>query len=68
MPANRLIAGLWHSGRNGGFIMKLEFNSVIKNYGKKLAVNGLSIVFEPGIYGLFGPNGAGNTTVVIVAN
>ncbi|MCI9079534.1 MAG: ABC transporter ATP-binding protein [Lachnospiraceae bacterium] len=44
--------------------MKLELNNVVKSYGKKPAVNGLSIVFEPGIYGILGPNGAGKSTTM----
>lgn len=44
--------------------MELELNNVIKSYGKKFAVNGLSIVFKPGIYGILGPNGAGKSTTM----
>ena len=44
--------------------MELELNNVIKSYGKKFAVNGLSILFKPGIYGILGPNGAGKSTTM----
>ncbi len=38
--------------------MELELNNVVKSYEKKFAVNGLNIVFKPGVYGILGPNGA----------
>lgn len=44
--------------------MELELRGVKKSYGKKLAVNGLDIIFKPGIYGFLGPNGAGKSTTI----
>ncbi len=44
--------------------MELELNNVVKSYGKKFAVNGLNIVFKPGVYGILGPNGAGKSTTM----
>jgi ABC-2 type transport system ATP-binding protein len=38
---------------------------LVKRYGGKVAVNGLSFIVEPGeIYALLGPNGAGKTTTL----
>jgi lipopolysaccharide export system ATP-binding protein len=43
--------------------MKIITESLIKKYGKKIAVNDISISVEQGeIVGLLGPNGAGKTT------
>jgi len=43
----------------------LELNSITKRYDGTVAVDGLSLVIEPGgIYGLLGPNGAGKTTTI----
>ncbi|MGN0203551.1 MAG: ABC transporter ATP-binding protein [Coprococcus sp.] len=44
--------------------MKLELNNLTKKYDSKTAVNHVSAVFEPGIYGLLGANGAGKTTLM----
>ena len=44
--------------------MELELNNVVKSYGKKFAVNGINIVFKPGVYGILGPNGAGKSTTM----
>ena len=42
----------------------LEVNEVHKHFGGIHAVNGVSLVLEPGrIYGLIGPNGSGKTTL-----
>lgn len=44
--------------------MKLEIKNLTKQYGKQLALNNLSITFEPGIYGILGANGAGKSTMM----
>lgn len=44
--------------------MKLEIKNLKKQYGKQLALNDLSITFEPGIYGILGANGAGKSTMM----
>lgn len=43
----------------------IEVNSLVKKYGKKTAVNGISFNVMPGeIFGILGPNGAGKTTTL----
>ncbi|MDI9242076.1 ABC transporter ATP-binding protein [Fusibacillus kribbianus] len=42
--------------------MELEIRSLIKNYGKKQALKGLSVTLTEGVYGFLGPNGAGKST------
>jgi len=44
--------------------MSLEIRNVTKYYGKKLALDGVSLTFENGIYGLLGANGAGKSTLL----
>ena len=44
--------------------MKLELKNLKKQYGKQLALNDLSITFDPGIYGILGANGAGKSTMM----
>lgn len=45
--------------------MRVELNSVSKNYGTKIAVDNLTITLEENkIYGLLGRNGAGKTTLM----
>lgn len=42
----------------------LELCEISKKYGEKEALNQVSAVLEPGIYGLLGPNGAGKSTLM----
>ena len=44
--------------------MKLEISNVSKQYGKKVALNGINLTLTPGIYGILGPNGAGKSTLM----
>lgn len=42
----------------------LEIQEVSKSYGKKQALNHMSIKMTPGVYGILGPNGAGKSTLM----
>ncbi len=42
----------------------LELIDVEKKYKKNIALNGVSLTLEPGVYGLLGPNGAGKSTMM----
>jgi len=43
----------------------IEISHLSKKYGNYLAVDDLSLTFEPGrIYGFLGPNGAGKSTTM----
>jgi ABC-2 type transport system ATP-binding protein len=45
----------------------VEVEGVVKSFGDVVALDGVSLAFEPGIvYGLLGPNGAGKTTLIRV--
>ena len=44
--------------------MELTLNNLRKQYGSKTAVDDVSIVLKPGVYGLLGANGAGKTTLM----
>ena len=45
--------------------MSLEVKNLVKKYGEKTVVNGLSFsIKEPGVYALLGTNGAGKTTTL----
>lgn len=44
--------------------MSIEIKNICKSYGKKLALNNVSLVLEDGIYGLLGSNGAGKSTLL----
>lgn len=51
----------YHS-KDGGFGMELIIDRLTKQYKSKIAVDRISLKFQPGIYGLLGANGAGKTT------
>lgn len=42
----------------------LEIKNAVKRYGDKTALDHISLVLKPGIYGLLGENGAGKTTLI----
>lgn len=42
----------------------LEIKELYKTYGKKVALNNISINLDYGVYGLLGPNGAGKSTLM----
>lgn len=44
--------------------MKLEIRNLTKDFGTVRALNDFSMVFEPGIYGILGANGAGKSTMI----
>lgn len=44
--------------------MELLLDRLTKHYGSKIAVDQVSAVLEPGVYGLLGANGAGKTTLM----
>ncbi len=44
--------------------MKLELDRISKQYGNKIALDGISLELQEGIYGLLGANGAGKTTLM----
>lgn len=44
--------------------MELSLDRLTKHYGSKIAVDRVSAVLEPGVYGLLGANGAGKTTLL----
>ena len=44
--------------------MELVIRDLTKRYGEKLALDGFSYSFTPGIYGILGANGAGKTTLM----
>lgn len=47
----------------------LEINNVVKKYGKKTALNNVSLAIPEGsIFGLLGPNGAGKTSLIRIIN
>lgn len=46
--------------------MKLELENIVKKYGDKTALGGVSLTLGQGIYGLLGPNGAGKSTMMNV--
>ncbi len=44
--------------------MELTIDRLTKQYGARIAVDGISAVLTPGVYGLLGANGAGKTTLM----
>ena len=44
--------------------MQLTLDRLTKQYGSKIALDCIDAIFEPGIYGLLGANGAGKTTML----
>jgi ABC-type multidrug transport system ATPase subunit len=44
--------------------MTLKLENLTKKYKDKLALDGITFSFTPGIYGLLGPNGAGKSTMM----
>jgi ABC-2 type transport system ATP-binding protein len=43
----------------------IEFDLVVRRYGRMVAVNGLTLTVRPGeLFALIGPNGAGKTTAI----
>lgn len=44
--------------------MKLELLNLTKRYGTVAALDGISLTFTPGIYGILGANGAGKSTMM----
>lgn len=44
--------------------MELSIHKLSKHYGKKVAVDEISITLKRGVYGLLGPNGSGKTTLI----
>ncbi|WP_320967968.1 ABC transporter ATP-binding protein [Hungatella hathewayi] len=44
--------------------MELSLDRLTKQYGRKIAVDCVSTVLKPGVYGLLGANGAGKTTLL----
>lgn len=44
--------------------MELSLDRLTKQYGRKIAVDCVSAVLKPGVYGLLGANGAGKTTLL----
>ena len=45
---------------------RIKLKSIIKRYGKQLALNDINLEIGPGITGLLGPNGAGKSTLIKV--
>ena len=47
----------------------VKIETLVKKYGGKTALNGLSLSLESGrIVGLLGPNGSGKTTLIKILN
>ena len=44
--------------------MEIQLDKLTKQYGSRTAVDGVSIILKPGVYGLLGANGAGKTTLM----
>lgn len=46
--------------------MDLQINNITKRFGKKVAVNNVSLKLSNGVWGLLGANGAGKTTLMSI--
>lgn len=44
--------------------MELTIQNITHRYGNLYALNNVSIVLTPGIYGILGPNGSGKSTLM----
>ncbi|MDE7359045.1 MAG: ATP-binding cassette domain-containing protein, partial [Lachnospiraceae bacterium] len=44
--------------------MELSIDRLTKHYGRKIAVDCVTTILRPGVYGLLGENGAGKTTLM----
>jgi ABC-type multidrug transport system ATPase subunit len=44
--------------------MKLELKNLTKVYGEKRALDGMTVTFHEGLYGILGANGAGKSTMM----
>lgn len=44
--------------------MELSIHNLSKSYGEKLALDGFTYTFHPGVMAILGPNGAGKTTLM----
>lgn len=44
--------------------LSIQINNLSKDFGKKKAINDVSLTIESGMFGLLGPNGAGKTTLM----
>ena len=44
--------------------MHITIKNLIKRYGKKVALNNISLSLDNGVYALLGPNGSGKTTLM----
>ena len=45
-------------------MISLNVQKVTKKYGKITAIQDMSFVLHPGVYGIIGPNGAGKSTLL----
>lgn len=53
------------SARSGTLVAVIVLDSIRKQFGEVVAVDGLSLTIEPGeVFGLLGPNGAGKSTTI----
>ncbi len=43
---------------------QISINDARKRYGTKMALGGVSVTLQDGVYGVLGPNGAGKTTLI----
>ncbi len=53
------------AGVSGGERAAIEIEDLVVNYGRRQAVDGLSLAVPVGsVYGFLGPNGVGKTTTI----